>query len=268
MDVIPASWLAYITKSVLILGGYRKQVINKNFNRTNINKHYKGSATDFYKSTVSNIARVMVESIRSIPNKKMNNIKFSGIKELDKLAKETTGVLLLASHFGNWELACSLLTMHTNVPIYGVYKPLKNQSIDSLLLDKRSKYGLHLVPMKRIGRVILENKKANKPAIYILISDQNPNSKNSIVWTDFLGIKSAFFNGPLKLYQKYGFNVAYMNVEAGKSMFDYSINVSKIILPGADGSELIPNYASMLESQIVRNPQYWLWSHKRWKRSF
>ena len=267
-QIVPDSVLLVITQTVLKLTGYRKQVINKNFNNTTVNKRHKLEFKTFYQSNIKFIARIIIESLGSISNKQLERITFSDINKLENQCKSSNGLILLASHYGNWELACSMLPRRTDLPVYGVYKPLKNKAADQLMLEKRSKYGLRLIPMKKIGRTILENKSAGVSAIYILIADQNPNSKNSIIWSQFLGVKTAFFNGPTKLYQKYKFNVAYMNVTVGDKLFEYNINIETNIQLGQDGDGLVDAYSKILESQILAAPEYWLWSHKRWKRSF
>ena len=267
-QIIPVFVPLLITKSLLKLVGYRKQVINKNFNNTNVNKYNTLRFNTFYKTNIEFISRVIIESLSSLSIKKQKHIQFSNISELEKDCKTSNGIILLASHYGNWELACTMLPKHTGLPCYGVYKPLKNKTANQLMLDKRSKHGLHLIPMKRIGRTILENRNKGISAIYILIADQNPNSKNSIIWSQFLGVKTAFFNGPMKIYQKYKFNVAYMEVEVGNSLFEYKININTNINLGENGEQLIASYSEILETQIHKAPQYWLWSHKRWKRTF
>ena len=267
-QIVPDSVSLFITQSILKLVGYRKQVINKNFNATNVNKHHPLDFNTFYKSNIAFIARIIIESLSSNSNKQLERITFSNINKLENQCKSSNGLILLASHYGNWELACSMLPRHTDLPVYGVYKPLKNNVANQLMLEKRSKYGLRLIPMKKIGRTILENKNADVSAIYILIADQNPNSKNSIIWSQFLGVKTAFFNGPTKLHQKYKFNVAYMNVNVGDKLFEYYINIETNIQLGENGDGIVDAYSKILESQILAKPKYWLWSHKRWKRSF
>lgn len=251
----------------LKLSKYRKQVINKNYKNTKVSPFSFLNEDEFYNLTIQNLARIIVESITTYPIKKQP-ITFIGIDKMEQKCNESNGLILLATHYGNWELACRLLASRTKTPCYGVYKPIKNKGVDIALLKKRSQYGLNLIPMSRIGRVILENRIQGKKAIYILIADQNPNSKNSIVWNEFLGVKTAYFNGPLKLYQKYMFNVSYMEVTHGNNLFEYTVNVSQSIDPGIDGNQIIPTYSQLLENQIRQYPQAWLWSHKRWKRSF
>ncbi len=266
--MIPKSILTVAIQKFLTILKYRKQVINNNYNNTTINTYYKGSSKDFYNNNMAFIARVIVESINNYPSKKANRITYQNIQELESQCIDSNGVILLASHYGNWELACSMLPLQTDIPCYGVYKPLKNKTIDQITIKRRSKHGLILVPMKQIGRTIIENEKNNKSAIYILIADQNPNSKNSVEWCSFLGVNTAWFNGPSKLHKKYNFSTAYMEVSVGNRLFEYDIKMHTDLTNINSDHTLIETYSQLLENQIKTAPQYWLWSHKRWKRSF
>lgn len=267
VQLIPNTILMMVTRLVLVLVGYRRQVINKNFNNTSVQQYYTKGFDHFYRSNLRFFSRIIVEIVKYKPIQK-SEIKYKYIDQLESKCNESNGLILLASHYGNWELACSHLPIHTDLPCYGVYKPLKNQKIDQYMKMQRSKHGLNLIPMKKIGRTILENRRNNKPAIYILISDQNPNSKNSIIWADFLGVNTAFVNGPKKLIEKYKFNEAYMEVEVGEQLFDYTVNINTESNTKNTQTSITQSYASALESQIANAPEYWLWSHKRWKRSF
>ena len=257
----------YITKWILILINYRKQVINNNYKNATVQRYYVHDFNHFYKANLRFFARIIVEILK-YNSSKDSKIKFKNIDDLESKCIESKGLILLASHYGNWELACTLLPKHTPLPCYGVYKPLKNKSVDQYMKKKRSKNGLQLIPMKKIGRTIIENMSKDKPAIYILIADQNPNSKNSVIWTKFLEIKTAFVNGPMKLVHKYKFNVACMEVSVGENLFDYTINMNTDIRSEHEDESLTQAYAQNLEAQIIKSPEYWLWSHKRWKRSF
>lgn len=265
--IFPTKVLIAISRSVLLLIGYRKQVINNNYIRTRISSLEGSNEKTFYKKNIHYLARLIIESLRPLRSDKIDLVAYTGVEQMLASSRATDGLILLASHYGNWELACSLLPLHTDMPVYGVYKPLKNQGADEYMRKRRSVYGLNLVPMKRIGRVIANNVRQKTPAIYILIADQNPNSKNSIIWKDFLGVRSAFFNGPAKILDKYTLSVSYMNVAVGPQPYIYEIEIESLEV-GSFSTDIIDQYADLLSRQILNAPQHWLWSHKRWKRNF
>ena len=207
----------------------------------------------------------MVETF-TLQNSKKGEINYTGIMELEKMCKSNNGLLLLASHYGNWELACIFLARQTSIPCYGVYKPLKNQVLDAKIKSIRSSHGLQLIPMNSIARVIAENHNQGNPGIYILISDQNPRSIQNVQWINFLGIMTAFSKGPEKIYKKYNLPLAYMKIQPGNKIYNYQVSFE--YPKNLDSDTPLQWYANQLANQIKIAPEYWLWSHKRWKRKY
>lgn len=261
----PSKLLVRFISMLLLIKKYRKQVINNNYKST-IGKGLSTAKLDtFYKKCVYNIAKIIVETIQ-FDKSKIPKVTYSNISKLEQVAKTNNGLILMASHYGNWELACINLPLHTSLPCYGVYKPLKNKILDRELLNLRSRFGLILIPMNGIARSVATNYNASNPAIYILIADQNPRSVQNVTWVDFLGVKSAFSKGMVKFQEKYNLPLAYMKNSPGKDIFEYDIDFE---FPNSEESEKgVQWYSKRLESQITKAPQFWLWSHKRWKRKY
>ncbi len=252
----------------LIIIGYRKSVITKNLEKRFFNNNFEKSKVDsIYRQCITNIARIIVESLCSIPTSliqnKENGIYYENVTQLEKACNSNNGLVLFVSHYGNWELACTLLPKVTDLPIYGVYKPLRNRFFNEKVKAIRSKHGLHLVPLNKIARVIATNKNKSIAAIYILIADQNPNTSNNIIWANFMGISTAYANGAKKIIDKYNFGLAYMNIRPQKKPYHYSITFD---FDFDIDNDITQQYSNKLQSQIIKKPQYWLWSHKRWKR--
>ncbi len=261
--LIPSKFLVQFVYRFLVFKGYRKQVINNNYKSTIGIGLSKDKFSIFYKKCISNIARIMVETLK-FDQPKSSKISYFNIPELETKCKENNGLILMASHYGNWELACINLPLHTALPCYGVYKPLKNKILDRELISLRSRFGLKLIPMNSIARSIATNYNSNIPAIYILIADQNPRSIQNVIWIEFLGITTAFSNGLVKFQNKYNFPIAYMKTTPGSNIFEYEIEIE---FPNPKESKTaLKWYGKSIENQINQVAHFWLWSHKRWKR--
>jgi len=265
IKIFPPKLLILIIYRILFIIGYRKQVINKNFISTIGSELSNSSFSQFYKKCILSISRIMVETL-TFDKTKLSKLAYLNISELEDKCRENKGLILMASHYGNWELACINLPMHTSLPCFGVYKPLKNKSLDKELIRLRSKFGLNLIPMNAIARSIATNFKSKRPAIYILIADQNPRSIQNVVWVKFLGVMSAFSNGVLKFQKKYSFPIAYMNTQPGKSTYEYIISFD--FFDPSNSTSSVEWYSQKLQKQIKEVPHNWLWSHKRWKRKY
>jgi len=265
IKVVPSRWTIAFIERILLLTNYRKQVTVNNLRISNVDKDYIDDSEGFYRKTIYNIARIITESIYNPKVASIQKLSYAGVHHLEQSCQDDGGAILLASHYGNWELACMHMAKQTKYAVYGVYKPLKNHVFDQWLLDNRSRYGLDLIPMNKIARTVAANHANGISAIYILIADQNPRSENSIIWTEFLGIRTAFSNGAAKLHSKYGLPLYYMNVTPLEELFSYEINIEH--LDSTTAESIVKSYSQRLAGQIRLNPHPWLWSHKRWKRS-
>ena len=265
IGLFPPRLLVGLIYRILIFKGYRKQVINNNYNSTIAPQLSNTSFPEFYKKCIYNISKIMVETI-TFNKSQVSKIRYNDISEIEARCKANNGLILMASHYGNWELACINLPLHTTLPCYGVYKPLKNKALDKKIIHLRSRFGLRLVPMNSIARSIANNYNKKIPAIYILIADQNPRSIQNVVWVKFLGIMSAYSSGLIKFQKKYKFPVAYMKTIPGKNMYEYAISFE--FYESTNSNSPIEWYSQNVENQIKNAPHNWLWSHKRWKRKF
>jgi KDO2-lipid IV(A) lauroyltransferase len=265
LRLCPPNFLAQLVQLVLNLKGYRKQVINNNYKSTIGAGISKDNFKAFYAMCITNISRILVETLK-FDKSKASSLNYINVLELEETCNKNNGLILMASHYGNWELACINLPLHTAIPCFGVYKPLKNKPLDKELIKLRSRFGLNLVPMNSIARTIATNSSKGIPAFYILIADQNPRSIRSVVWEDFLGIKTAFSNGVEKFHKKYNLAIAYMKISPDQAFFQYQVEFEYPSLMELE--EPIPWYSQRLENQIKSAPEYWLWSHKRWKRKY
>ena len=73
--------------------------------------------------------------------------------------------------------------------------------------------------------------------------------------------------GTEKLAKRYDSAVVYSEIRRVKRGY-YELDATLITENAAETSEMeiTEKYVQLLEQTIRRNPQYWLWSHRRWKR--
>ena len=99
-----------------------------------------------------------------------------------------------------------------------------------------------------------------------LIADQNPPRRPDSHWFRFLNQDTIFFDGGEKLALKCRLPVYFVRLERRRrGCYEMSF------VPIYDGEEPVgPNeiterYVRLLEAEIRRCPELWIWSHKRWK---
>ena len=100
----------------------------------------------------------------------------------------------------------------------------------------------------------------------MLLADQTPGRADLDYRTSFLGQDSAMLTGPERIARKLNIPVVYADVQKPQRGY-YRVEFKLI---SASPQETPPyyitgQYARLMEQTILRNPAYWLWTHRRWK---
>jgi KDO2-lipid IV(A) lauroyltransferase len=127
----------------------------------------------------------------------------------------------------------------------------------------RTRFGLKLIPMKDTLREMLKNK--NSLTATAFIADQSPLPANAY-WMEFLNQDTPVFLGIEKIALKIQYPIVYISMQRIKRGY-YRIFAEKMELPdpGQKTGTITELHTRKLESDIRRQPEYWLWTHRRWK---
>ncbi|MFV8379198.1 lysophospholipid acyltransferase family protein [uncultured Flavobacterium sp.] len=184
------------------------------------------------------------------------------VKEYENKGKST---VLLASHYASWEWLLSI-NQKTKFKGIGVYKKIANKYFDKLIRDIRSKYNAELVETKKAIPLMAENQKNGILSMYGLASDQSPKLNRAFHWDKFMGIEVPVHTGAEMLAKKYDLNVLFVKVKKVKRGF-----YEATFVPITDNPTSIPDFEITntflreVEKQILEAPEYYFWTHKRWK---
>ncbi|SDH70485.1 KDO2-lipid IV(A) lauroyltransferase [Flavobacterium omnivorum] len=184
------------------------------------------------------------------------------VKEYENKGKST---VLLASHYASWEWLLSI-NQKTKFKGIGVYKKIANKYFDKLIRDIRSKYNAELVETKKAIPLMAENQKNEILSMYGLASDQSPKLNRAFHWDKFMGVEVPVHTGAEMLAKKYDLNVLFVKVKKVKRGF-----YEATFVPITDNPRSIPDFEITntflreVEKQIMESPEYYFWTHKRWK---
>ena len=173
----------------------------------------------------------------------------------------------MLAHFGNWEWMASVQQwVSPGVTELNVYRRLKSEAMDKLMLDIRSKRGGACVEKQRILRELVRYRAEKKPVTVGLLSDQKPRPEVTRTWTTFLHQETGFLDGAEVLGKKFGYPVFYLYItreERGR----YHVQMQTIAADPKNTAEgeITETYARLLEQNIQEQPHLWLWTHNRWK---
>ena len=216
----------------------------------------------------------IVETLKlfSISKKQlMRRMTFEGLDEIvesmNKKNKDFCFIYL--GHYCNWEWIASLpYWISKDISCGQIYHPLYNQAFDKLFLRLRNQFGGECIPMKTTLRRIIELKRTKQKAIIGFISDQAPKWNSIHHWTEFLNQETPVFIGTEKIGKQVDALIYYADVTRVKRGY-YHCRLK----PLCDTPRQVPDFeltdlfTRELEQTIKAHPQYWLWSHNRWKRT-
>ncbi len=213
----------------------------------------------------------LVEVIKlfSISKKEMmRRMKFVGIEQVREELKDKKFCFLYLGHYCNWEYIASLSYWLPEIHCGQIYHRIYNQAFDELFLKLRGQFGGESILMKDTLRRILTLRNQEKKVMIGFIADQLPKWENMHHWTTFLNHDTSFFIGAERIAKQVDAALYYVDVERVKRGY-YQVRFRLMTLHPKEfpDYELTDQYARLLEESIRRQPAYWLWTHKRWKRT-
>jgi KDO2-lipid IV(A) lauroyltransferase len=186
-------------------------------------------------------------------------------ERLDECLRAGKGIVLVASHFGNWELLAAAGAV-AGYKISAVARPLDDRDLEAIVHGIRESSGLQIIPRRTSALAIVRKLKSNE--IVGILADQN--TRREHVFADFFGVKAATTPGPAMLALRTGAALlpAFMIREApGKHrlIIEKPIDVVRTGDRKADAIETTQKYMTVLEEYVRRYPSQWFWVHRRWR---
>ncbi len=265
-------WMLYGIANVLYvilydLVGYRKSVVRMNLRNSFPNKTPKellAIEKKFYK----HLADLFVEIIkyRTISEKEISKrCKVVNMQVLEEFSLSDRSAIVVQGHYCNWEWVTYLNTV-LQQRILSVYKPLHNKEEDKFMKKTREHFGAIAVPMKNIMRVLAKRQKAGELSAVGLASDQVPNVNKSTYWMPFLNQDTPVYLGAEKLAKMFDLPVVFLYAQKVKRGY-YEIEFIPITTTPKETKEfeITEKHVRLMEKMIQEAPEYWMWSHKRWK---
>lgn len=252
---------------VFHLTGYRKKVVTNNMHNSfplKSEKEIEILVKKFYR----HFCDLIVESIKLLSITQKETIKRCIIPDhslhlLNQLHAQGKSLILVLGHYGNWELGGLSFSAQINHCSQFIYKPLSNEQFDTMMIRVRTRFGARVLAMQNALREMLKNR--NEITATAFIADQTP-APESAYWTQFLNQDTPVFWGTEKIARKLNYPVVFINVKKKKRGF-YELTAEMLVEnpSSTKDGEITEIHTRRLEKEITQQPEYWLWSHRRWK---
>ncbi|MBN2636230.1 MAG: lysophospholipid acyltransferase family protein [Prolixibacteraceae bacterium] len=265
-------WILYRLADLLylifrFLVRYRYQVITQNLKNAfpeKSNTEIVVIRNRFYR----HFCDMIFESVKmySMSEKQMGkHIRFKNYEICNTIYDSGKSLIGLGMHYNNWEWCASVQTKIKH-RVLMIYNPIRgNYAMEKFLLHSREKWGGKCVPVHQTSRsIILNNRKGQLTGLW-LAADQTP-AANSKFWTIFMNQETPFFSGPEKIAHSTGQPVLFQHlrkIKRGKYEAEYLILCDKP--DEMEEKDILLSYIRKMEEVIREAPEYYLWSHRRWK---
>lgn len=251
------------------IAGYRLKVVRRNIKASFPDKNEKELRRlerEFY----HHFSDYIVETIKlaHISLKEVQRRAFIRNPEvIDQLMDEGhTCVVLVMGHYGNWEWFTATPSFFKDSHVCQIYRPLTNKAFDKLFIMLRTRFGASGIRKNDTIRDIIRLKQDKTRSVIVFLADQTPSIANIHYWTTFLNQETPMLTGPERIAQKLDLPVVYADTQKVKRGH-YTVDM---VLLTKEPRQMAPfqiteEYTRMMEKSILRQPAYWLWTHKRWK---
>ena len=247
--------------------GYRRKTVRENLALT-LPHLSDAERKEIEKKFYQHMCDMFLEMIKTMsitPEEMEKRFTITNMDLFHEYENKGKSVVLVASHYASWEW---LLTLNKRMLFngVGVYKKIANPYFDKLVRKIRGKYDAELVETKKAIPLMAQNQRDGILSLYGLASDQSPKLDRIFHSMKFMGIEVPVHTGAEMLAKKYDLSVIFIKVKkVGRGYYEATI------VPIADNPkeyenfEITEKYLREVEKQIYEAPEYYLWTHKRWK---
>ena len=246
---------------------YRKQVVLDNLKLAFPEKP-EVELLQIRKKFFKHLMDLLVESVKafSISEKEiLKRYSYSNPELVNKYAAEGRSIALMGAHQSNWEWSISLPKV-LNIDMYGAYTKLNNTYYEKVVRDSREKFGVIGYKTSEMVRGMQKRFSAKQQGAYILLSDQSPQLHKTYYWRAFFDIKVPIHTGAEMLSKR--FDLVVINYVTRRIKRGYYTTEFQLITDTPKefkDYQITDLYTDLTEKNIREQPEFYLWSHKRFK---
>lgn len=250
---------------------YRRPLVRKNLTSSFPDKS-EGEIVKIEKGFYSWFCDYIVETLKLFTMSKgqmRRRMVFRNTEAIEKAVTEGRSCAVYLGHYGNWEWISSLpLWVSDKATCLQIYHVLENKAFDALFLRVRSRMGSDSIPMEDTLKSIIRRKVEGQRMVIGFIADQVPLWNSIHYWSDFLHHDTPVFTGTERIAKHQDMAVFYLDVTCPRrGYYEAEFKLVSDKIKEEPKFAVTESYMKLLEATIRRAPQYWLWSHNRWKRT-
>ncbi|WP_088323372.1 lysophospholipid acyltransferase family protein [Polaribacter tangerinus] len=247
--------------------GYRKKVVLENlqlaFPEKSIEELY-----NIRKKFFKHLMDLMMESVKAFSiseNEILKRYRYKNPELVNNFAKQGKSIALVGAHQANWEWSTSLGKV-IDIDCFGAYTKLNNKYFEKKVRSSREKFGVKGFKTSDMIKGMQKNFSENIQGLYILLSDQSPQPHKTYYWRNFFNVKVPVHTGAEMLSKRFDLVVInYVSKKVKRGYYETTFQLITDTPKSFDNYQITDKYTSLTEKNILAQPAFYLWSHKRFK---
>ena len=259
-----SDFLSFILLRVV---NYRLDVVRYNLKSSNLKlteKDIKKLIKNFY----SHFCDIYLEMIKLDRMNKIDvekRLKVLNPEIANKYLKEDKSVILLVSHYGGYEW-CTALDYFFEYKVAAIYTPLKDKELENLTIKSRARHGMKLISRYNALNDIRDLEKSGSNYMYGFMADQSPQIRKINYWTKFLGVEVPAFTGAERMAKELNIPVVFAKMsKLSRGKYEMRLELIAENPNEFKDFEITEKYLRLVEKQIHEKPDYYFWTHNRFK---
>ena len=247
--------------------GYRTRVVENNLKSSNLNlsqSQIKSLKNKFY----SHFCDIYLEMIKlDCLTKKQIKKRFKVLNPeiANNFFSEGKSVILMVSHYGGYEW-CTTLNNYFEHQVAAIYTPLKDKELEKLTLKSRKKHGIELISRYNALDKIRNLENSGKKYMYGFMADQSPQIRKINYWSKFLGVEVPVFTGAERMAKELNIPVIFAKMsKIDRGKYEMKLELITENPNSVKDFGITEKYLRLVENQIHENPDFYFWTHNRFK---
>lgn len=268
-SLLPLRLLYFISDLLFIIVyyivGYRKKVVFDNLTAV-FPTHTRSERIKVAKQFYKHLCDLIVEHIKALtitPQQLLQHVDIDNdaMEEIKRFYQQKKSIILVTGHLGNWEWIAHAFALQSAYSFYAAYQPLHNKTIDHIILRLRTRFQRKALPYKTLFKAIDTH---NEIKAIALLIDQAPHARGYS--TIFLNQPTAMVLSAARIAQRKNYPIWYVAIQkTQRGKYQAKPKLLAVETTALSLETIVTRYTKALEENILANPAWWLWSHKRWK---
>jgi Kdo2-lipid IVA lauroyltransferase/acyltransferase len=250
---------------------YRKKVVVSNLKKSfpeKSNEEIRKLTKGFYR----NLADITFEIIKleTITKKELFcRVSVEGENIFSKIYENKQGVVVVMSHTANWEWISQRVCFEGKVfdDVGVIAKEMSNPYFEGYFTNIRMQlqHGIaEIIPFTETAKYLALTR--HKRSMIIAIADQSPHINQIKFRMPFLNQDTGIFLGPERIARSLNYALVFCHVQrTGRGYYKISFELLSETPKETADYDITRAHVKMLEDDIIKSPEAWLWSHRRWK---